>query len=123
VAWAFLCDYAIVDAGGKVSIIGIFDRLFTQNFPAVHPILYLVAAWTGPPGGVLAVELRVWSPSQDLLVGAQQQIGFGPDGRSTGIFLLSPIPLPSPGDYLFELMAGETSVKHLRLGVGAPPQQ
>ncbi len=35
-----LADYAI-DNGGKLTVVGSFDSIFTQTFPTVHPSSYL----------------------------------------------------------------------------------
>ncbi|MGC2353423.1 MAG: hypothetical protein WA496_08510, partial [Candidatus Udaeobacter sp.] len=32
-----LCDAATVDAGGKLSILGSFDRLNAREVPVIHP--------------------------------------------------------------------------------------
>lgn len=39
---AVLADYAMVSKDGKLSIIGIFERLFAQKFPVTHPQMCLV---------------------------------------------------------------------------------
>ncbi len=49
VDWALVCDYALIDTAGKLSVLGIFERLFAGNFPALHPVMYLVAQWSGAP--------------------------------------------------------------------------
>ena len=35
-----LCDAATVDAGGKLSILGSFDRLNAREAPVIHPQLF-----------------------------------------------------------------------------------
>ncbi len=42
IGFAMISDYAAVCAGGKLSINGIFDALFTRHFPTIIPHLYLV---------------------------------------------------------------------------------
>ena len=34
IRWAFLCDYACVDAAGKASIIGTFEYINVSKLPA-----------------------------------------------------------------------------------------
>jgi hypothetical protein len=41
VIFAHLCDTAIVGQDGKLSIIGIFDRIYAVSLPAVHDRLVL----------------------------------------------------------------------------------
>jgi hypothetical protein len=116
-----LADYVLVDNAGKLSIIGIFDRLFAAPFPSLHPQLFIVARWTGGPSKAEATEIRAWSPGGELLVGAQQPLEFGPDGKANTIARLSPLPLPGPGDYTLELLAGGASIHHIPLAVESAP--
>lgn len=37
-----LCDYAVAVPGGKLTIVGTFDRLFATQFPFQQPPFYLV---------------------------------------------------------------------------------
>jgi hypothetical protein len=113
--WVLIADYAMVDAGGKASIVGIFDRVFSPVFPSIQPSVFIVAAWRGAPNRVFAVELRVWSPAKDLLIGGQQQVQTGPEGKANGIFSLSPLPLPTPGEYIVELLAEGTTIASVPL--------
>ena len=36
-----LCDAATIDAGGKLNILGIFDRIHAKEAPASHPLCSL----------------------------------------------------------------------------------
>jgi hypothetical protein len=115
--WTLIADYALVDSMGKLSVVGIFDKLWAPVFPSLHPVLFLVAAWAGMPNQLVVAELRVWGPAKELLVGGQQQVQFGPDGLAQGIFRLSPLPLPAAGEYVLELLAGGISLSHSTLTV------
>ncbi len=46
-ALAVVCDHALIDQGGKLSVIGIFERIWVERFPAVHPRLHLVLRLKG----------------------------------------------------------------------------
>lgn len=117
VDWGLLADYALVDQRGKLSLIGIFNRLWTPSFPSLQPTVFLAFALTGEASRSAMAELRVWGPTKDLLVGGQQQVMFGTDGRASSIFQLAPLPLPAPGVYIFELLLDGTSAAHLELNV------
>jgi hypothetical protein len=117
VDWALLADYALIDQTSKLSAVGIFDQLTAPAFPTLHPLLHLVWSCLGAPSHSLAVELRVWGPTKDLLIAGTQQAQTGPDGRANGVFRLSPFPLPAAGKYLFELLLDGTSARHLELRV------
>ena len=48
--FAVIADYALVDQAGKLSVLGIFQHIWVQQFPAMHPRLHL--AWDYPLGVV-----------------------------------------------------------------------
>ncbi len=121
VEWALICDYALVDTGGKLSLLGIFDRLFAANFPAVHPVLFIAAQWVGSPNLGIDVELRIWGPSKELIGSAQQHVQLTEKGQGAGILRLAPLPLPTTGEYIFELLGAGVSQAHLPLSVEPPP--
>lgn len=41
VTFAHLCDYALVSADRKLAVIGIFNRIFAQRLPHIHPQIFL----------------------------------------------------------------------------------
>src|SRR2546430_9815832 len=45
--FAVVADYAIVDQAGKLSVLGIFQHIWVQQFPAMHPRLHLVLRLKG----------------------------------------------------------------------------
>jgi hypothetical protein len=49
--FVIVCDNAFIAQGtNSLNIIGIFDRINTQKFPAVHPRLVIVTNISGEPG-------------------------------------------------------------------------
>jgi hypothetical protein len=113
--WALLADYALVDQTGKLSVIGIFSRLWAPTFPSLHPVGFVVVAWTGAPEGSFNAELRLWSPLNEIVLGGQQIVQLGADGHAAGLMRLQPIPLPSPGKYVIELLADGNSATQVDL--------
>src|SRR2546421_7155829 len=47
VASAVVPDYAVVDQAGKISVLGMFQHIWVQQFPATHPRLHLVLRLKG----------------------------------------------------------------------------
>ena len=123
-----LCDQVIQDAlSGKKSLIGLFTVVFSQNFPTVHPRMFIYASILAAPRQKVIAAWRLVGPRgflQDLSVG---EVTVGLEGRAELIADLVGIPFPEPGDYKFIVMlndqeAGETSVTLTRIGTetGAP---
>src|SRR3972149_5788319 len=57
--FAVVCDYAIVDQYGKLSVLGIFQHIWVAQFPAVHPRLHLVMRLKGKRTAVGENRVRI----------------------------------------------------------------
>ena len=45
--FAVVCDYAVIDQYGKLSVMGIFHHIWVSQFLSVHPRLHLVIRLKG----------------------------------------------------------------------------
>ena len=45
--YAFLADAVTIDSSGKVTAVGIFDRIFAAQFPSLHRDMTIVAFFEG----------------------------------------------------------------------------
>ncbi len=61
--WIFLCDYAYVDAVGKASIIGIWERINVKQLPVAWPQMYVVMDFLPDPVSEMAVGIIISAPS------------------------------------------------------------
>lgn len=107
---AVACDYALIDQHGKLSVLGIFERIWVEHFPAVHPRLHLVLRLKGRRTeiGEHAIVIRlVDDGGQEVLRGdGAVQIGEPPAGVlevEAGAVLAFDVPLERPGTYTFEI--------------------
>ena len=119
VDFAVLADYALIDQHGKLSVLGIFQHVWVQAFPAVHPRTHLVLRVRGrrfEVGGHL-VRIRFLDENGSELVGGEGSIQFGepPAGVTeieAGAVLVFDVPLPQAGHYVFEiLLDGEVAFR------------
>jgi hypothetical protein len=112
-----LADYANKSSDGKLNILGIFNRIWSENYPAIHPEMKLVLrfdvhpAETGQPkkfqiqlrnerGAVLfelAGEMTVPAPKEPLgeMINVDQILG------------LTGFPLEAPGRYEFVILVND----------------
>jgi len=107
---AVVCDYALIDQHGKLSVLGIFERIWVEHFPAVHPRLHLVLRLKGRRTeiGEHAIVIRlVDDGGREVLRGdGAVQIGEPPAGVlevEAGAVLAFDVPLERPGTYTFEI--------------------
>ena len=48
--YSVLCDDVRREANGKLILLGLFETIGAQEFPATHPALYVVTGWGGGVG-------------------------------------------------------------------------
>jgi hypothetical protein len=119
--WAFAADQFIVDRGGKFSIIGIWENVFAQAFPALHPQLFIVAGWQGTPMASLTNEVRIWVPGGALLTtSGAATLQLGPTGKGISVQQFAPLQLIQPGIYRVEIMLNGALVHKMELTAGVP---
>ena len=109
---ALLADAATVDSGGKLNILGIFDRINASSFPARHGWVALVVRFTAGvhEAGEHEVEIVLRDPQGEKVVGLDGKIHFGPGPRYTGgeirvphVLNLDGLVFKEPGRYSFDL--------------------
>ncbi len=125
---ALVCDHAIIDQHGKLSVLGIFDRIWVERFPAIHPRLHLVLRLKGRrtevgTHGVL-IQL-VDDTAREILRGeGSVQIGEPPAGVvdiEAAAVLAFDVPLEKPGVYTFEIAVDGTRVASVPITVAQMP--
>jgi len=97
--WAVFCDYAFLDAQGKMCLIGIFNRIFVKAVPAIHPQAALVLQLLGKPKEAVAVRIEIVRPTGASLHRIDGSGEISEDGGAGLQLSLSPIQLPDYGEY------------------------
>jgi len=135
--FAVVADYALVDQAGKVSVLGIFQHIWVQQFPAMHPRLHLVLRLKGKRTeiGEHGVNIRLVDDAQVEILGGSGNVTFAePPAGVTDIeaaaILVFDVPFPHAGGYRFEITidgrleaAVPISVSQLpKPAGGAPPR-
>src|SRR5437764_13624706 len=102
--FAVVADYAIVDQAGKLSVLGIFQHIWVQQFPAMHPRLHLVLRLKGKRTeiGEHQVQIRLLDEQDTEILGGNGNVTFAePPAVVTdieaGAILVFVVPFPSPG--------------------------
>ncbi len=108
--FAVVCDYALVDQFGKLSVIGVFHHIWVQNFPTVHPRLHLVIRLKGTRTevGKHDVQIRLLNEDDDEIISGEGNVHFPepPAGIlevEAGAVLAFDVPFEKPGQYRFEI--------------------
>ena len=111
VEWSLVCDYCLIDQTGKLSMLGIFERIAAESLPVLHPLLFVVTRWRSVAQESFVAETRIWTPTEQLLVSTgATQVPANPGGQNLTINQFRGLVLEREGQYLIELLAeGETA--------------
>ena len=129
-----LADYANVEQGGKINVMGIFDRITASQYPVRHPSMYLVAKLNpelGETGQERQVTIKlIDEDGADVAVLLQQTVtvqkgheGQRPEFRF--IMEMRDVVFPRPGTYLFVVLVDQDHKKDVPLQLvqgQAPPE-
>jgi len=125
---ATVCDYAVIDQFGKVSILGIFSHIWVAKFPAVHPRLHLVLHLKGRRTeiGEHSVRIRMVDEHEAELISGDGKVTFNepPAGVleiSAGTVLVFDAPFPHPGTYTFRVRIDEDIESEIPITVAQNP--
>ena len=108
--FAVVADYALVDQAGKISVLGIFQHIWVQQFPAMHPRLHLVLRLKGRRTeiGEHGVQIRLADDAGLEILGGNGTVTFaeppaGVTDIEAGAILVFDVPFPHEGLYRFEI--------------------
>ena len=128
--FAVVADYALVDQSGKMSVLGIFQHIWVQQFPAMHPRLHLVLRLKGKRTeiGEHGVQIRLVDDADTELLGGSGTVNFAePPAGVTEIeaaaVLVFDVPFPHAGPYRFEITVDGERKTTVPITVSQLPQQ
>ena len=125
---ALLTDAATIDASGKLSILGIFDRIGVVQFPAQHGRVSLVLRFTAGTSeiGSHEVHIRMSDPggAEVLSLNGEMQLVGGRFARDVirvpHILNLDGLVFTRPGMYSFDVKVDGEHHVSLPLSVEGP---
>lgn len=113
--YALLGDYANVTNDGKLNVLGVMDRIFSPQFPAVHRVMFLVMSLESEPdddGQTRDVDVQLIDPDAQIISRIQGQIEFADAGKQilNQIHVFQDVLFGAPGAYQFNIfLAGQLS--------------
>lgn len=124
-----ICDQIITDRlTGKQSLIGMFSRIHSIVFPALHPQLAVFVALTDGHGRTeLTIRIVDGNESRPPLVEGKGAVHFqNPRAIANLALQFNGLRFPEPGDYRVQLWSGSALLREARLelvkAVPRPPQ-
>jgi hypothetical protein len=114
VTLALLADYANVSQEGKLNVMGVFDRIWAKNFPAVHPEMRLVFKLEAGPaerGTDKVIEVKLLDADGKVLQHLKGQFTVPAESRRPTIEInqvlrFATVSFEKPGDYAFYILVG-----------------
>ena len=126
--FAVVCDYAIVDQYGKLSVLGMFQHIWVAQFPAVHPRLHLVLRLKGRRTeiGEHAVRIRLTDEGGNEVLKGDGTVTFSepPAGVveiEAGCVLVFDVPFRQAGRYRFEIAVDDDERTEVPIVVAQRP--
>lgn len=127
--FAVVADYALVDQAGKISVLGIFQHIWVQQFPAMHPRLHLVLRLKGKRTeiGEHGVQIRLTDEQDTEILGGSGSVTFAePPAGVTEIeaaaVLVFDVPFPHAGVYRFDITVDGERAAQVPITVSQMPQ-
>jgi len=115
-----LCDHAMVSQDGKLSLIGIFDRIAVPGLPVQHPRFFVVAVFDMAPGDY-TVRVELIDPTGSNVLqdqGVEIPVSVAMAGQSGNLVAeLNMLPLEFAGRYDFNLYVETERVGTISLNV------
>ncbi len=125
---ALVCDYALIDQYGKLSVMGIFEHIWVQHFPVVHPRLHLVMRLKGRRTeiGEHKVGIRLVDEDDKEIINGDGTVNFSepPAGVldiEAGTVLVFDVPFEHEGSYRFQIAVDGDELATVALTVGVAP--
>lgn len=111
-----LCDMALIDRAGKLSIIGVFDVIHVTNFPGGIARAFFVATLFGKPNMDYELAISVENEKETLNT-INLTIHTSPNGKNNMLFELVNLGFKEPGEYHFRIKHKEKVVGQFSLAV------
>jgi len=125
VTLALLADYANVSREGKLNILGIFDKIYAQSVPAVHPQMQLVMTLEADRGDAEKehrTEIELIDADGAKLFSIVGNLKFGPPPpgehmRLNHVIQLNNLRFEHFGSYDFKILVNKEVRKSVSLSV------
>jgi hypothetical protein len=112
-----LADYAMTGEDKKLSVIGIFDKLFVRALPSNHARMSFVVTFVGTANTSEDVRLKVVTPSGKEDFGADVKLSFGENGKFNFVSNFEGFPITETGMYKLVFVQGKSEIVSYALEV------
>lgn len=109
--YTIVCDDVRQELGGKFSLMGLFESIYANAFPAIHPRFAIVNEWTGGKGE-FKVKIRLLSTNkQEVLSESEARLNlYSETQRHRDISVRFNTTFATPGTYWIEMLLDDERV-------------
>ncbi len=102
-SFTIICDDVRQEAGGKLSLMGLFENVYATKFPAIHPRLAVLTEWSGGQGEFM-IRMRILAPDRKTVIRetSSRMMLNGVNYRHRDVSVHLNVELKSPGTYWVE---------------------
>jgi len=122
-AYSILCDDVRLEAGNKLSLMGVFQNVYVPNFPATVIKFAVVNHWEGQ--GKFQTEVRILNPhGKETVRSAPGQFAIASPGPADNITFFANVSFDEPGSYTLQVFLSGDLVRESSfsvLSMQAPP--
>jgi hypothetical protein len=117
-SYTIICDDVRQEAGGKISIMGLFQNIYATKFPAVHSRIATINEWSDGKGEFTSLT-QILSPDRRKIVRKStskiklKEVHI----RHRDISIHLNIEFPISGNYWIEIFLDDELVKSMPLNV------
>ncbi|HVG35496.1 MAG TPA: hypothetical protein VM911_20765 [Pyrinomonadaceae bacterium] len=106
--YTLLCDDVRLEAGNKLSFIGVFQNILVQQLPISLIKFAVVNHWRGE--GAFLSEVRILTPDrkQPVVVSQPTRFEIAPGGFADNISFFVNVTFTAPGDYWVQTLIDST---------------
>jgi hypothetical protein len=117
--YALVCDYANVTNDGKLNALGVLDRIYAGQYPAIHRMMFMVMSFESDHDDeeqTRAIDVQLIDPDANVVSRIQGQIQFGAGKQILNqIHVFQDQMFNQPGAYQFNIFFDESLVKSVDL--------
>lgn len=121
-AYSLLCDDIRLEAGNKLSVMGIFQNVYLQTLPSTVLKFALLNHWEG--NGEHTTEIKIVSPDRSRIIAntAPSTFSLASGGFANNITIFSNVVFNEEGTHTIQIYLNQIMVREVYLNIVVPPQ-
>lgn len=120
--YSLLCDDIRLEAGNKLSVMGLFQNIYLHTLPATILKFALLNRWEGD--GEHTTDIKIISPDRTKIIAntAPSPFSLSPGGFADNVTIFSNVVFTEEGPHVIQIYLNSIMVRELYLNIVVPPQ-